>query len=87
LKEKKGALSKKKQAGIIAISVILGMGMLALGMMFFMRKRNLRNNDNCVERKDDMELPIFDLSTIAHATGNFSSSNKLGAGGFGPVFK
>lgn len=34
-----------------------------------------------------MELPIFDLSTIAHATDNFSSRNKLGEGGFGPVFK
>lgn len=34
-----------------------------------------------------MELPIFDMSTIAHATDAFSNSNKLGEGGFGPVYK
>ena len=34
-----------------------------------------------------MDLPTFDLSIIAKATNNFSSSNKLGEGGFGPVYK
>jgi hypothetical protein len=34
-----------------------------------------------------MELPIFDLATIASATHNFSNNNKLGEGGFGPVYK
>ncbi|RDY03952.1 G-type lectin S-receptor-like serine/threonine-protein kinase, partial [Mucuna pruriens] len=38
-------------------------------------------------RKEDINLPIFDLSTIAKATNNFSSINKLGEGGFGPVYK
>lgn len=37
--------------------------------------------------KEDMDLPTFDLSIIAEATNNFSSSNKLGQGGFGPVYK
>ena len=37
--------------------------------------------------KEDMELPIFDLATIAKATNNFSSNNKLGEGDFGPVYK
>ncbi|CAN1775111.1 G-type lectin S-receptor-like serine/threonine-protein kinase At4g27290 [Linum perenne] len=32
-------------------------------------------------------LPIFDLNTVAAATNNFSVSNKLGEGGFGPVYK
>ncbi|CAN1154336.1 G-type lectin S-receptor-like serine/threonine-protein kinase At4g27290 [Linum perenne] len=36
--------------------------------------------------KEDMELPIFDLDTIVDATSNFSNSNKLGEGGFGPVY-
>jgi hypothetical protein len=35
---------------------------------------------------DDLELPIFDLGTIAAATDGFSI-NKLGEGGFGPVYK
>ncbi|KAJ0684532.1 putative protein kinase RLK-Pelle-DLSV family [Helianthus annuus] len=36
---------------------------------------------------DDLELPLFGLSTILKATNNFSTNNKLGEGGFGPVYK
>ncbi|PRQ30635.1 putative protein kinase RLK-Pelle-DLSV family [Rosa chinensis] len=39
------------------------------------------------EDGEDMELPTIDLTTIGNATNDFSSSNKLGEGGFGPVFK
>ncbi|XP_050144788.1 G-type lectin S-receptor-like serine/threonine-protein kinase At4g27290 isoform X2 [Malus sylvestris] len=39
------------------------------------------------EDMEEMELPLFDLTTIAKATNNFSSCNKLGEGGFGPVYK
>ena len=38
-------------------------------------------------RKEDAELPSFSLSEIAKATSNFSITNKLGEGGFGPVYK
>jgi hypothetical protein len=34
-----------------------------------------------------MELPMFDLADIANATDNFSKKEKLGEGGFGPVYK
>ena len=34
-----------------------------------------------------MESLQFDLSTIEAATNNFSDENKLGEGGFGPVYK
>lgn len=37
--------------------------------------------------KEDMELWEFDFSSLAKATGNFSSDSKLGEGGFGPVYK
>ncbi|KAJ8555968.1 hypothetical protein K7X08_022726 [Anisodus acutangulus] len=36
---------------------------------------------------DDMELPLFDLVTVANATKNFSSANVIGEGGFGAVYK
>ena len=33
------------------------------------------------------ELPFFNFNCIAIATDNFSEENKLGQGGFGPVYK
>ena len=35
----------------------------------------------------DLELPIYDVETIAAATDSFFTNNKLGEGGFGPVYK
>lgn len=45
-----------------------------------------------MESKDEgslegFELPLFDLNTILKATNKFSNDNKLGEGGFGPVYK
>ncbi|XP_030513640.1 G-type lectin S-receptor-like serine/threonine-protein kinase At4g27290 isoform X2 [Rhodamnia argentea] len=37
--------------------------------------------------EEDLELPTFDLSTISDATDNFSLNQKIGEGGFGPVYK
>ncbi|RVW37249.1 Receptor-like serine/threonine-protein kinase SD1-8 [Vitis vinifera] len=39
------------------------------------------------EGQEHLELPLFDLDTLLNATNNFSSDNKLGEGGFGPVYK
>ena len=33
------------------------------------------------------ELPLFDFEKLAGATNNFHQSNKLGQGGFGPVYR
>nr|XP_048323355.1 G-type lectin S-receptor-like serine/threonine-protein kinase At1g11330 [Ziziphus jujuba var. spinosa] len=37
--------------------------------------------------KQDHELPLFSFPTIETATAYFSAENKLGQGGFGPVYK
>jgi len=43
------------------------------------------------ERKKDGktsdDMYIFDFQTILEVTANFSSTNKIGEGGFGPVYK
>ena len=33
------------------------------------------------------DLPLMDLSSIHEATNSFSKENKLGEGGFGPVYR
>ncbi|XAR56617.1 Non-specific serine/threonine protein kinase [Bertholletia excelsa] len=38
-------------------------------------------------QNEDLELPLFDFHTIAKSTNDFSVNNKLGEGGFGPVYK
>ncbi|KAL5712993.1 hypothetical protein ACHQM5_015112 [Ranunculus cassubicifolius] len=38
-------------------------------------------------KRDNHELPLFNLITIIIATNNFSEENKLGQGGFGTVYK
>ena len=44
-----------------------------------------RSNNN--DMKEELELPFFNMDELASATNNFSDSNKLGEGGFGPVYK
>ncbi|XP_047155540.1 G-type lectin S-receptor-like serine/threonine-protein kinase At4g27290 isoform X1 [Vigna umbellata] len=37
--------------------------------------------------RNEFELPMFEIGMIEAATGNFSNYNKIGEGGFGPVYK
>ncbi|XP_057955548.1 G-type lectin S-receptor-like serine/threonine-protein kinase At4g03230 isoform X2 [Malania oleifera] len=39
------------------------------------------------DEKNDIDVPFFDFESILHATDYFSNENKLGQGGFGPVYK
>ena len=41
-----------------------------------------------IERQlEDVDVPLFNLLTITIATNNFLLKNKIGQGGFGPVYK
>ena len=39
------------------------------------------------EDEKGIDVPFFDLESILIATNNFSNENKLGEGGYGPVYK
>ncbi|GLT33583.1 hypothetical protein SLA2020_081570 [Shorea laevis] len=75
---------------IIATAILVVIGVLAVTYYIRRSHRNIegRENGSSNERQiEDMELPSFELDLISNATNNFSSNNKLGEGGFGPVYK
>ncbi|KAJ4718599.1 Receptor-like serine/threonine-protein kinase [Melia azedarach] len=47
----------------------------------------VERNERGRGRKKEVELPLFSFSSVFAATNNFSDTNKLGEGGFGPVYK
>ncbi|KAF9597667.1 hypothetical protein IFM89_020547 [Coptis chinensis] len=78
--------TKEHVVVIVSITAVAGMAVLGLGswcIWSIWKKRSPRGDHG----KDDLELPIFDLATIKNATDNFAEANKLGEGGFGPVYK
>ncbi|XP_061353812.1 G-type lectin S-receptor-like serine/threonine-protein kinase At4g27290 [Gastrolobium bilobum] len=85
--------NNKKLAGTIVGLVIF---IILLGLATFTCKRKRLPKRGMLKifhwkykrDKEDVELStIFDFSVISNATNNFSNSNKLGQGGFGPVYK
>lgn len=44
-------------------------------------------NKLTIAEERDVELPLFSFKSVSAATQNFSVENKLGQGGFGPVYK
>ncbi|XP_052140416.1 receptor-like serine/threonine-protein kinase SD1-8 [Oryza glaberrima] len=43
-------------------------------------------DENNTSVEDDLDLPLFDLEMIFDATDRFAANNKIGEGGFGPVY-
>ncbi|KAL5737870.1 hypothetical protein ACOSP7_030631 [Xanthoceras sorbifolium] len=47
----------------------------------------LSNGERAKGKSKDSGVPLFSFSSVSAATDNFSTDNKLGEGGFGPVYK
>ncbi|CAL5335846.1 unnamed protein product [Camellia sinensis] len=91
----------KRAKRIIVISVVSTVTLIfGLGITLYIwkkqqqqpktegRARHHPGKGYCKKTKnEDIEVPLFDLATIASATDNFAINNKLGEGGFGPVYK
>ncbi|GLT56122.1 hypothetical protein SLA2020_291930 [Shorea laevis] len=86
--ETKGKIELK--AGLIfAAFILLVIGVLAINYYIRRSRQSIegRKNDRSNARQnEDMELPLFELGVISNATNDFSYHNKLGEGGFGPVY-
>ncbi|OAY81561.1 Cysteine-rich receptor-like protein kinase 25 [Ananas comosus] len=81
---------------IVAISVVAAALLLLSAIFLCLRIRKKQRkpvrNALMINGGDDQEIRsaeslLFDLATIRAATSNFSEANKLGEGGFGPVYK
>ncbi|BBN15153.1 hypothetical protein MPTK1_6g17480 [Marchantia polymorpha subsp. ruderalis] len=82
------------QTGVlIAVGVVSGIFVLLMSclVMFFMWKMRRRNRELQQIQEDlarrDVKPPFFSYEELKTATHSFSSSNELGRGGFGTVFK
>ncbi|XP_071732912.1 G-type lectin S-receptor-like serine/threonine-protein kinase At4g27290 isoform X2 [Rutidosis leptorrhynchoides] len=86
----------RKYGILIAILLISFAAGVGLAVAYACRKKKIKRHmkgkrfhkmNGTVQIDDLDELPYFSLHEIAEATDNFSISNKIGEGGFGPVYK
>ncbi|KAK3199397.1 hypothetical protein Dsin_022812 [Dipteronia sinensis] len=85
----------KVVVAIVVATIVVVAGLLVSGYYMYKSRTKLiektESRREISQKTDDgneeLELPMFELSTIANATDNFSLHNKLGEGGFGPVYK
>ncbi|RZC19244.1 G-type lectin S-receptor-like serine/threonine-protein kinase isoform B [Glycine soja] len=83
------SIRHKKSKIIFITSVAATLGVVLA--IYFVYKRNIadkpKKNENIERQLEDLDVPLFHLLTITTATNNFSLNNKIGQGGFGPVYK
>ncbi|KAI6678353.1 hypothetical protein NL676_039149 [Syzygium grande] len=87
-----GSLSKnagaRKSTGIIVSTVLSAVLLLSIAVVFTKYRRDGQIFGFFHQsHSEDLDLPLFDLTTIVNATNNFSEDNKLGEGGFGAIYK
>ncbi|KAK1378491.1 cysteine-rich receptor-like protein kinase 10 [Heracleum sosnowskyi] len=85
-----GGISSKMVISIVA-PICVALVLFFIGYCYFIRKKKIRGATPQQETGDDEITTIenlqFEFSAIEAATNNFSPDNKIGAGGFGDVFK
>ncbi|KAL0308030.1 UNVERIFIED_CONTAM: G-type lectin S-receptor-like serine/threonine-protein kinase SD1-1 [Sesamum calycinum] len=76
----------KRPIKLILISMVFGVLVSGFIMvvLYFNDKRKRRA---ARKEEEDLELPVFNWTTIVAATNNFSRENIIGEGGFGPVYR
>ncbi|KAL3718376.1 hypothetical protein ACJRO7_003502 [Eucalyptus globulus] len=75
----------KKLVTITMASAISGLLIVGTALSIIWKRR--MKSRGLPSGMDDIDLPLYDFATVAAATNHFSQTNKLGAGGFGSVYK
>ncbi|KAF3792784.1 Cysteine-rich receptor-like protein kinase 10 [Nymphaea thermarum] len=93
---------RRRKRMIATISSTVGILLLAIGICVLISRSRRRKNfkeelriyrselaslGNLTEVERNHELPQYSLKALQAATNNFSEENRLGRGGFGPVYK
>ncbi|XP_061998829.1 G-type lectin S-receptor-like serine/threonine-protein kinase At1g61490 [Rosa rugosa] len=86
-----------KPIKLIAILTAIGLMIVLVAILFGLHKLRANQKGSIptsrdilreyIGKHDPSELLIYDFDTMLTATDNFSITNKLGQGGFGPVYK
>ncbi|KAK0579304.1 hypothetical protein LWI29_024299 [Acer saccharum] len=87
-------LEKRNTKVLIIVPVLGGIITIAICAFFLQRWMSKRNGEADTTASGENlnevklpDLPLFNFLKLANATNNFHSANKLGRGGFGPVYK
>nr|GMD99507.1 G-type lectin S-receptor-like serine/threonine-protein kinase At4g27290 [Ipomoea batatas] len=81
--------SKGKKSKVIKLcsSVLVGILVLSLLLTLIIILYKRKRREYHLKLKWDEDQALFEVSTITRATHNFSLENKIGEGGYGPVYK
>nr|GMC75571.1 G-type lectin S-receptor-like serine/threonine-protein kinase At4g27290 [Ipomoea batatas] len=83
--------SKGKKLKTIKLSSSLSIGLFVLSftliLIFYKQRRKWKQKEKAAKLKLEQDQTLFEASAITRATDNFSLTNKIGEGGYGPVYK
>ncbi|CAN6702077.1 unnamed protein product [Malus baccata var. baccata] len=93
-----GGTGHVQKLSLVVTLVSATAGLLTILFGYLLWKKTLRNEGSAGGSTSEAirnvslgggntELPLFSLRSIVASTNNFSEANKLGEGGFGPVYK
>ncbi|CAI9263632.1 unnamed protein product [Lactuca saligna] len=95
---KSSSVKRRVEISVLVISILLLIILVSVCVFYGLKRRKKpiqelqekdrgHDSDNNENSQDDLELPLIDFSILDKATDNFPDNNKLGEGGYGPVYK